>query len=249
MLAIPARPALAAALLASLVAVAPRAILAQQPGAAEAPQIVVTGFGEVSVAPDKASIDVAVETRASTASAAASLNARRLRAVLDTLKGRGVAQADLATVGFSVHQDYEQVARGAAPRRMYVATNVVRVDTRDLERVGALLDAALDAGANRINEVRFSSTRHLAVRDSAMTIAITNARRSAEGMARAAGGRLGVLLELSTQINPYAIRENMTRASGGYASGAVANQSTSISPDQLEVGTTVIARWRFEPAR
>lgn len=242
------RPILAAALVAVTLA-APRAASARQAPTAELPQIVVTGFGEVSVPPDKASIDVAVETRAATASAAASLNARRLRAVLDTLKGRGVEAADLATIGFSVHQDYEPVPRGAAPRRMYVANNVLRVEIRNLDRVGALLDAALDAGANRINEVRFSSSRHLAVRDSAMTLAIANARRSAEGMARAAGGRLGPLLELSTQLSPYTMRENMSRATAGYASGAVANQSTSISPDQLEVGATVIGRWRFEPAR
>jgi uncharacterized protein YggE len=224
---------------------------AQQSVAPEVPQVIVNGFGEVAVPPDRATIDVAVETRAATAAAAAAQNARRLNAVLDTLRARGVAATDLSTVGFAVHPDYAPSPRGEAIRRGYVATNVVRIETRRLDQVGPLLDAALAAGANRVNEVRFASTRHDAVRDSAITIAIANARRTAETMARAGGGRLGALLELSTSVTPYAVRESMMR-------GRVANQMmggvgggsaipTSIAPDELAVSAAVVARWRFEP--
>ena len=200
------RPALLTAL---ALAIAPVAARAQQPGTSPAPQVpqlVVTGYGEVTVAPDRAMIDVAVETRATTASQAAAQNARRLRVVLDTLKARGIAAGDLSTLGYSVNPDYEPMPRGEAVRRGYVATNVVRIETRTLDQVGALIDAALAAGANRVNEVRFSSSRHATVRDSATALAIANARRTAETMARAAGGTLGPLVELSTEVSPYAAR-------------------------------------------
>lgn len=247
----PRRTRLPLAALALVLLAAPAAHAQQPMGAPEAPQILVTGFGEVAVPPDRATIDVAIETRASTASAAAAQNARRVRAVLDTLRARGVPTGDLATIGYAVHPDYEPAPRGEAVRRGYVATNVVRIETRTIEQVGTLLDAALAAGANRINEVRFASSRHDAVRDSATTLAIGNARRTAESMARAAGGRLGALLELSTDVNPYAMRESMMRyrVANRVMGGATGAAQTAVAPDELAVGAAVVARWRFEPGR
>lgn len=243
------RPRLALAALAALtLAAAPRASRAQQPApspAPQLPQLVVTGYGEVTVAPDRATIDAAVETRAGTASQAAAQNARRLRVVLDTLRARGIAAGDLSTLGYSVNSDYEPTPRGEPVRRGYVASNVVRIETRALDQVGALIDAALAAGANRVNEVRFSSTRHAAVRDSATALAIANARRTAETMARAAGAALGTLLELSTEVNPFMAREALVRNRMGYAGGAVAANQTSIAPDDLMVGAAIVARWQL----
>ena len=237
------RPRHALAIVLAVLASHPGMLGAQQPAPRPVPQLVVTGYGEIAVAPDRAMIDVAVETRATTAAAAAAQNARRLRVVLDTLKARGVAAGDIATLGYSVNPDYEPTPRGEAVRRGYVATNIIRVETRSLDRVGALLDAALGAGANRVNEVRFSSTRHAAIRDSATGLAIANARRTAESMARAAGGQLGELLEVSTEVGPYAGREFAMRNRVGYA-GGVTNQTT-IAPDELQVVATIVARWQL----
>ena len=236
------------ALALALVAAAPVAAHARQQVPTPPPQLphlVVTGYGEVTVPPDRAHIDVAVETRATTASQAAAQNARRLRVVLDTLRSRGIAAGDLSTLGYSVNPDYEPMPRGEAVRRGYVATNVVRIETRTLDQVGALIDAALAAGANRVNEVRFSSTRHAAVRDSATSLAIANARRTAETMARAAGGSLGELVELSTEVNPYMAREALMRNRMGYAGGVATSAQTAIAPDDLMVGAAIVARWRL----
>ena len=221
----------------------PPVLHGQQPTAAEVPQLVVTGYGEVAVAPDRATIDIAVETRAPTASGAAAQNARRQRAVLDTLRASGVAAADLSTVGYSVNPEYGP--RDEADRRGYVATNVVRVETRALDKVGALLDAALAAGANRINEVRFSSSRHAVMRDSATSLAIANARRTAESMARATGAQLGTLIELSMEVGPTAARELLMRNRMGVAGGVAMGNQTSIAPDELMVGAAIVARWRL----
>ena len=244
------RPGRALALALALVAAAPAAAHARQQQlpspATHAPQLIVTGFGEVTVAPDRAHIDVAVETRAVTAAQSAAQNARRVRIVFDTLRARGIAAGDLTTLGYSVNPDYQHMPRGEAVRRGYVATNVVRIETRSLEQVGGLIDAALAAGANRVNEVRFSSTRHAAVRDSATSLAIANARRTAETMARAAGGTLGELVELSSEVNPYMAREALMRNRMGYAGGMTASvQNTAIAPDDLMVGAAIVARWRL----
>jgi uncharacterized protein YggE len=85
----------------------------------------------------------------------------------------------------------------------------------------------------------------MAMRDSAVALAIANARRTAESMARAAGATLGPLLEISTEVSPYAMRENMQRSRLAYTGGAFMTNQTSIAPDELMIGTAIVARWRL----
>src|SRR4051812_18738961 len=78
--------------------------------AALGPQIVVIGHGEVKVSPDRASIQIAVQTRAATASDAAAQNATRQQAVLSALRSLGLTNDQLSTINYQVYpeQRYEQ---------------------------------------------------------------------------------------------------------------------------------------------
>src|SRR5919201_2992179 len=92
-----------AALLPLVFACAP--VAAQQPAPLVAPvvvppQVVTSGRGEAKLAPDRATIEVGVQTRAATAAAAAADNARKQRAVIDTLRKLGLAQEQISTVNF-----------------------------------------------------------------------------------------------------------------------------------------------------
>lgn len=111
---------------------------------------------------------------------------------------------------------------------------------RDLARVGAVIDAALGAGATNISGIRFESTRREPARLEALAKAVQAARREAEAIARAAGGRLGALLEAST-AGPvlYAPRAEMALRTMA--------ADTPIAPPALEVTATVTARWAFVP--
>src|SRR5688572_33374155 len=73
------------------------------------PQIAVTGRGEVKVSPDRATIQISVQTRASTAAAAAAQNANKTQAVLAALRGLGLTNNQLGTINYNVHpeQRYE----------------------------------------------------------------------------------------------------------------------------------------------
>src|SRR4030095_11995683 len=60
------------------------------------PQISTSGPGETKVQPDRATISFGVETRRPTAAQAGAENARRQRAVLDTLKKLGLQETQLS---------------------------------------------------------------------------------------------------------------------------------------------------------
>ena len=69
--------------------------------------------------------------------------------------------------------------------------------------IGRAIDAAVQAGADEVQSITFSSSRYEALRQQALAVAVGNARRDAEIMARAAGGRLGQLIEVSVSQPVY----------------------------------------------
>ncbi|MEK8089531.1 SIMPL domain-containing protein [Thermithiobacillus plumbiphilus] len=206
----------------------------------EQPQILVSGTGRASVAPDEATLTIAVETHATTAAAAASSNARQMQTVREALQRAGLPAAALST------QDYTVQARIRYEREQsrmdgYDAANTLKVKTRELARLGAYMDAALAAGATRIGGVEFTASQLDNVRRVALAQAIVQARGDAQAMADAAGGRLGELLELST--NPASPGPVPFRA----AMAEQAKVETPISPGEVTVETVVSTRWRFMP--
>jgi uncharacterized protein YggE len=234
----------------SSVAVAPRVVRAQAAGTligGAVPSLVTSGQGEARVAPDRASVSVNVQTRGSTAAAAASDNARRTRAVLDALAKLEIPREQLGTEGYSVYPEMRYDTNGGSPRVTgYVVTNTVRAETHRVEQAGAIIDAALGAGANLINGLSFYASSIDEPRRAAVALAVASARADAEAMARAAGGSVGALLELSTQgptIPPRPMFEVAARAQMAKA------EPTPVNPGQQTVTVFVSARWQFVPGR
>lgn len=219
--------------------------VAQQPMQPQIPQIVTTGRGEVRATPDRATIVFAVETRATTAAAAGAENAKIQRAVLDTLRKLGLTDDLLGTLGYQVHPEYFH-EQNKSPRVIaYIARNMIRVDVRRLDMLGRYIDAALGKGANQISSLDFATSKQDEVRREALAAAVTRAKADAEAMARAAGGTLGSLLELSAGYDYPRPMEQMARARMSAADAA----ETPIVPGEHVIAATVSARWAFVGAR
>jgi len=209
------------------------------------PQVVTTGVGEASAPPDRASIYIGVQTRATTAQSASSDNTRRVRAVIDTIKAMGIAEGQVQTANYGVQPEMaypngqSQVPRAVA----YTVTNSVIVRLSRVEDVGRVIDAALAKGANEISSLQFTSSKADSLRSVALTTAVADAKAQGESMARAAGGTLGPLLELNTSSIP--IRPMPVMASFSMR----AAPPTPITPGDQTVTATVTARWTFVPGR
>lgn len=208
-------------------------------------QIVTTGNGDAQVTPDRATIFIGVQSRAATASAAAADNARKQHAILDTLKAIGFAADQLSTANYSISPEMVYPSGpGQSPRVTgYTVTNSVRVDVKRMEDVSKAIDAALAKGANEISSLQFYSSKADSARRVALAEAVANARADAEVLARAAGGSLGPVIELSTAAMPIRPMESpMLRTMA-----AAAPAPTPIEPGQQTVSATVTARWAFLP--
>lgn len=209
------------------------------------PQITVVGRGETKISPDRATIQISVQTRAATASAAGAANASRQRAVLEALRKLGMSDEQLSTANYNVNPEYRYEPNRNPAIIGYTATNTIIADVRDLTKVGAVIDAALGAGANLINSLNFYASNLQQARQTAITAAVQTARAEAEVGARAAQGQLGGLLELS--IGAYYApppRPMMMKLE----SAALASE-TPVQPGMETVTVEVTTRWRFVPNR
>ena len=212
------------------------------------PALLTSGQGEAKVAPDRASLLVNVQTRGVTAASAASENAQKTRAVLDALAKLGLPREQLGTEGYTVYPELRYEKDGSSPKVTgYVVTNTVKAETHRVEQAGTMIDAALGAGANMINSLSFYAASIDAPRREAITSAVMSARADAEVMARAAGGSLGTLLEMSTQgptVPPRPMYDlAMVRSKIAQA------EPTPVNPGLQSVTVFVSARWQFVPAR
>ncbi len=176
--------------------------LAAQPPVTAAPtpasQIIVSSREQVEIPPDRAMLTLAVQTTAKTAAEAGRNNARIQAAVLDTLRRMGIESEQIRTQGVSVSPQYQYPRDGGRPTVVgYDARNSVQVELKDLTRVGSTIDGGLGAGATSVGGLRFFASNTDEARREAMRLAVESVRMDAEAVARAAGGQLGPLMEIS----------------------------------------------------
>jgi hypothetical protein len=209
------------------------------------PSIVTTAQGEARVAPDRATIIIGVETKATTSQAAGADNARRQSAVIDTLKKLGIPAERIRSANYTLYPEHVWDNAGRQSRITgYIARNTVEVRLDDLTRVGPAIDAALARGANTINSLQFESSKADSARREALGAAVQKARSDADAMARAAGRCILDVIELTTSemVRPYMAVEMSARAAAQDAA------STPIEPGEQTIVVTVQGRWQLQSA-
>ena len=154
--------------------------------------ITVTGNGTVDATPDRASFDFGVQTQALTAAQALSRNASEARAIIDALKKAGVAASAIQTTEVSL---WPQTSGNGNRITGYQASNSVQV-TAALGRSGALVDAAVGAGANNVDGPNLDTADKASLYDLALKQALGDAKGKALAIADAAGLTLGTVLRV-----------------------------------------------------
>ena len=150
--------------------------------------LTVTGTGSVRTVPDRASFFFGVETQAATARAALTANTAEARRVVEAIRGAGVAAADLQTSQVSLSPRTNENGTGIVG---YVASTSVTATIRDLARVGAVVDAAVGAGANTLSGPSLTRGDTDALYRQALRAAYADAREKADTLAAASGRTLG----------------------------------------------------------
>ena len=207
--------------------------------------ISVTGTATTSVDPDLLNIQFGVETQAKTASEAIDANNDAMNKVVDAIKRLGITDDEIRTSSFNIYPIYDSIVdpkTGVYVRSEltgYRVSNILSVKTEKLTIGGDIIDAAVQAGANRVDNVYFSLSpeKQLVVQDDLIGKAVLNAKSKAKKALDPLGQKIiGVkLVSLSDFGNPPPpIYYGYAQADGGIAGKA----SAPIFQSEQDITTT-----------
>ena len=196
--------------------------------------VTITGQGKVTYTPNMAYVHATVSSDAKTAQEAWAKNSEIVKRLFLVLKDYGIDEKDFKTAGLNVQPRYIHPKEKEPVLVGYTVTYNLQITMRQLPRLGVLLDALVENGANRGMGISFSHDNLTALVEEARLQAVADARRRAELYVKTAGGALGGLVSISegTPYQPQLYRLEHAPASGNAHLPIVGGQqelSTSIS--------------------
>lgn len=169
------------------------------------PVIVTSGAGTVRMAPDRAWVTIAAETRDRSPQAAQLANTTAMTAVIDRIKAAGVPAEAIRTSGYTLQPEFDN-PNGRQVLRDYVARNQLQVRVDPLAKLGDILAAAVETGATNVSGVEFDLKDRAAVERQALTAAVRAARARADAIAVGAGVQIERILRIEEDQQPTVIR-------------------------------------------
>lgn len=199
----------------------------------------VSGEGEVSAVPDRASVSLGISVNEPTVKQAQEKGNSVINAITAKLVSLGIEKSDIKTNNYSLYPNYDY--RGGPQKITGYALSVnLEVKIKDFEKINAVVDGATQNGANQVGGVSFtlSDEKRRELEGQVREEAISRAKEKAESLSRLSGVRLGRIIDISENANdgyyprPYALAEKAISPMAGNDDGRVA------APTQVEPGST-----------
>ena len=167
--------------------------------------ITVSSTSEVYAKPDLALVSFSVVNEAKTANQTLKQNTEKMNAVISAVKKQGIEEKDLKTTNFSIYPRYEWRGRTGLPpypqgKRVlvgYEVTQSLEVKIRALNKIGEILQAAIDAGANQVGNLEFTIDNQDELKKQARGQAINEAKVKAQELASQLGLKLVRIVNFS----------------------------------------------------
>jgi uncharacterized protein len=210
------------------------------------PTITTKGEASTEVAPDIATISLAVDTERPKAADAARDNSRAVQAMIGEIKAQGIEAKDINTLSVTLTPIYDEVrdASGYVTKRTlrgYTAHDSLSVRVREIEKAGALAGQLMDKGANRLEGIEFDYTQKEAKFDALRGDAVRDALRKANSYVNGLGLKLGRVLEIATQ----APSPRPTAMSAGIRATSEAAPPVPVEPGSEVLRTEVQVTWEL----
>jgi len=161
----------------------------------------VTGSALINVTPDRALIQLGVQSNGATPDAVQSVNSAAIQKVMQALRAQGVESKDIATDFYVIEPVYENY--DSLYIKGYRINNIVAITLRDVKKTSDILAAALKAGANQVVNVEFYTSELRKYRDQARELAMKAAKEKAQALANAAGAETDCVLNISENSWSY----------------------------------------------
>lgn len=202
----------------------------------------IQGEGSVKLKPDTAIIYVAVVTESKDVKKAQKENAIITNRVIDELKKLEIKKDDIETVSYNIKKTYDYVD-GKQIFKSYEVKNELKITVKNSEKVGAVIDTAIESGANIIEKVTFTISNPEIHYRKALNLAIENAVKKSID--------IGITLKIEVNRVPIEIKEEsyidkLTLEYSPYASPGATAKATPILPKELEIKARVKVIFSYE---
>ena len=202
-------------------------------------QLQVIGDARMLVVPDQAELYVYVDTTAKTSLDSQQQNAEISSAVVAALKAAGLKDENIQTSAYTIVPEYFYPENRAPVLNDYKTTNGLKLIIHDVQQVGKIIDAASNAGANRIENIQFelSDAQSDKMKQIVLNNAAGNAKLKAIAIAQSIGVSLGKVKMVSESyytVVPYSLQ--LPKVAEAAAQPA---PPTPIQPGNVEVTAQV----------
>ena len=195
--------------------------------------ITVVGEGTANVEPDTAQVNVGVEIVEADIKMANTKATETIEAIVAALQTQGVNNQNLQTSNLNIWIERPYTPEGAPSNQvLYHVSNQVNVTIRDLSKIGAILDAVIQAGANNMYGVTFKVADPSVLKSDTRSQAMDDARTKAEELAKLAGVELGNVISVSEIIGSGSFSNNAQFRAEGLGGGG-----GGITPGELQMTT------------
>jgi len=216
----------------------PISVISQQRGE----PLIVTEEGKVAAVPDIAKISIGIEETGSALASAQKLINQKSKTLTDALKTLGVGEKDIKTTNYSVYPEYDYRSPGSTITG-YRISITYEVKIKDIEKVNEILTKVTEAGANTVSNISFEvneETKNKLLGE-AREEAVGKAREKAQSLAKAAGVRLGRIINISEfqgiTPRPIALEKGI--------GGAPEEPQVQIEPGETELSVMVTVSWEI----
>lgn len=202
----------------------PGSAAAMSPGdTADGRTIQVAATGQVETTPNRAVLRVAVTARGDEVDAVRQRLAENASRMRDALREAGVDADQIQTVRYDIGQNYRHEERSSEPR--YRGQHSYQITLNDTDRAGSVVVTAVENGASRVEEVRFtiSDEKRRQLREQAVSDAVETARGQANAAATSAGLAVTDVRTVRTgelRAEPYRVQETAALAADGGSGGS-----------------------------
>lgn len=213
------------------------------------PTLTVKGQAEVASPPDLAIIRLGTISQAAQADVAQSQVNQVMQQALLAIARLGILQDQIQTVGLQLSPVYSNVVSSrsipqATESRIvgYRASNAVQVRLENLAMVGQVIDAAVTAGANQLENLSFELKNDGQYRQRALSLAAAQARSKAEEIAKALGVKI-IAVQQVQEVGVDNVRPMVYARREMAASGEAA--PTPIQAGEVRVEATVTVTYKI----
>ncbi len=232
-------------------------LLSTLPGGAidfeNTPQLVIKGEASIFKPADQVEVKIGVVTSAENSTQALNENNQRMHQIVNRLQAIGLDESDYQTGRFHIQPIYRQPPKESPGESTkidhYEVSNAIQVKTQKLFLADKMVGAAVEGGANQIEQLNFNINNPHAYRAEVIHLATQNALSDAQALANAAAVRLVRVLSLSMdqwQHQPRSSHFSLMAKAGDANQGGV---ETPLEAGNVELQATVYMTFEIASAK